>query len=227
MQISIEHNIMKVLPQLSQFSSRQAPFTIAKALTSTAKLVQAEVTRELPVAFDRPNAFTKRAFAVQMARRDNLNAFVYAKRLQARYLKFGVHGGGRRVKGFERRFGADTDADSQAGAALVPTRNVKLDSAGGVSLATIKAMQREVNSNGKIKRYFLGKPRGGGKNAGAGYGIWARTNNNTKLKAMMLFKQPPQYKRRLDMLGIGRRVVAANIAAELEQAWAYALRTAR
>jgi hypothetical protein len=227
MQITVQHDIKRLLPRLEQFSSRQAPFTIAKAITSTAQLVRDEVHAQIPVAFDKPNPFTRRAFTIQRAEKRNLTAFVFAKDKQARYLKFGVQGGARRVKGFERYFGAGTSADEQAGAALVPTRNVKTDSFGGVSLATIKAIQRQVNTGGKTKRYFLGKPRGGGKNAAAGYGIYARVNANKKLQAVMLFKQPPRYEKRLDLPGIGRKVVAANFAAQLEQAWKFAMRTAR
>lgn len=227
MQITVQHDIKKLLPKLEQFSSRQAPFAIAKALTGTAQLVRNEVTGQIPVVFDKPNPFTQRAFAIQKADKRTLTAFVFAKDRQARYLKFGVQGGARRVKGFERVFGAGTEADEQAGASLVPTRNVKTDSYGGVSLATIKAIQRQVNSGGKTTRYFLGKPRGGGKNQGAGYGIYARVNANKKLQAVMLFKQPPKYKTRLDLPGIGKRVVAANFTAQLEQAWQFALRTAR
>lgn len=227
MQITVTHDISRVLPKLEQFSSRQAPFAIAKALTGTAQLIQAEVTAQIPVAFDKPNPFTRRAFTIQRADKRTLTAYVFAKDKQARYLRFGVQGGGRRVKGFEKRFGADTTADESAGASLVPTRNIKTDSYGGVSLATIKSIQRQVNSSGKTKRYFLGKPRGGGKNQNAGYGIYARVNANKKLQAVMLFKQPPRYKSRLNLGGIGKQVVAANFAAQLELAWNLAMRTAR
>lgn len=223
MQITVESNIKAIMPKLEQFSSRQAPFTIAKALTATAKLVQAEITQQLPSVFDRPNQFTRRAFAVQMARKDTLTAIVFAKDKQARYLKFGVQGGGRRIKAFERRVGADTQADEQAGTPkLVPTRNVRLDTYGGVSLSTIKRITQQGNG-----RYFVGKPRGGGQNAGRGEGIYERTNKGKTIRALMVFSEPKSYKPRLDMRGIGGRVVRERFAAELNNAWAFALRTAR
>lgn len=224
MQITVTSTIAQVMPKLAQFTSRQAPFTIAKALTSTAKLVQAELTQQLPTAFDRPNAFTRRAFAVQAARKDGLQAIVFAKDQQARYLRFGVQGGGRRVKGFERRTAAGTQGDEQAGTQkLVPTRNVKLDQFGGVSLAAIKRMTQQTNSTGKYGRYFIGTPKGSNRPAG----IYERHGNNKRLKALMLFAEPKAYRKRLDMQGIGSRVVRARFEDELRKAWAYAMRTAR
>lgn len=224
MQISVQSTISDVMPRLAQFSSRQAPFTIAKALTSTAKLVQQELTQQLPTAFDRPNAFTRKAFAIKPARKEGLQAIVFAKDKQARYLKFGVQGGGRRVKAFELRAASGTQGDEQAGTKkLVPTRNVKLDQYGGVSLAAIKRMTQQQNSSGKYGRYFIGMPKGGNRPAG----IYERYGNNKKLKALMLFSEPKTYKRRLDMQGIGGRVVRARFEDELRKAWAYALSTAR
>lgn len=223
MQITVQSNIAKVMPQLERFTSRQAPFTIAKALTATAKAVQAELTKQLPTAFDRPNAFTRRAFAIQPARKDGLTAFVFAKDKQARYLKFGVQGGGRRVKAFERRVGGETDADEQAGSAkLVPTRNLRLDGQGGVSLATIKRITAQGGG-----RYFVGKLKGGGQNEGRGMGIFERVQGGKRVRALMVFAEPKAYSKRLDMRGIGSRVVRSTFDNELRVAWAYAMRTAK
>lgn len=224
MQISVQSNIAQVMPKLEQFTSRQAPFTIAKALTATAKAVQAELTQQLPAAFDRPNAFTRRAFAIQAARKDGLTAWVFAKDQQARYLKFGVQGGGRRVKAFEKRVDAQTNADEQAGTGkLVPTRNVRRDSYGGVSLSTIK----RITAQGGDGRYFIGKPKGAGQNEGRGIGIYERMQGGRRIRALMVFSEPKAYRKRLDMQGIGSRVVRARFDNELREAWAYAMRTAR
>lgn len=224
MQISVTSNIREVMPKLEKFTSRQAPFTIAKALTATAKAVQAELTQQLPTVFDRPNAFTRRAFTIKAARKDGLTAWVFAKDQQARYLKFGVQGGGRRVKAFERRVAGDTQADEEAGTQkLVPTRNVRRDSYGGVSLATIK----RITANGNSKRYFIGQPNGAGQNSGRGFGIYERVQGGKRIRALMVFSEPKAYRKRLDMEGIGARVVRERFDTELRQAWAYALRTAR
>lgn len=223
MQITVESNIKAIMPKLEQFTSRQAPFTIAKALTNTAMAVRKEMNTATTTAFDRPNPFTRSAFVFQKADKTNLTAFVFAKDKQARYLKFGVQGGGRRIKAFEKRIDATTNADADAGTGkLVPTRNVRRDSYGGVSLAQIKRMTQQ--GNGK---FFIGKPQGAGMNAGRGYGIYERTSGGKRIKALMLFAEPQSYRKRLDMKGIGMRVVSKTFDNELRTAWAYAMKTAR
>lgn len=214
------------MPQLDRFTSKQAPFAIAKALTATAKQVQAGVTAALPTSFDRPNAFTRRAFAIVPARKEGLQAIVFAKDKQARYLKFGVQGGGRRVKAFEKRVGGQSDGDEQAGTSkLVPTRNIKRDASGGVSLATIKRITNASNG-AKAGRYFVGKPEGSGRSKGRTAGIYERLASG-RMRALMLFVEPKAYKTRLDMPAIGRRIVRENFDANLRAAWATALATAR
>lgn len=228
MQISVQSNIIQVMPKLEQFTSRQAPFTIAKALTETAKHVRKAMGEATNTVFDRPTAFTRNAFAFMPARKDKLQAVVFAKDKQARYLKFQVQGGGRRVKGFEKRFGGEGEGDEQSGMKhLVPTRRIKLNASGGVSMATIKAISANLNTSGKASRYFIGKPKGAGQNAGRGYGIYARVGNNKRLEALMVFANKPTYRKRFDMTAIGGRVVNAQFESELRKAWAFALRTAR
>ena len=226
MQLSVETNIRAIMPQLERFTSRQAPFAIAKALTATAKQVQAGVTNALPTSFDRPNAFTRRAFAIVPARKEGLQAIVFAKDQQARYLKFGVQGGGRRVKAFEKRVGGQSNGDEIAGTGkLVPTRNVKRDSSGGVSLATIKRITTLAN-DGKTGRYFVGQPDGVGRSKGRGAGIYERISKG-RMRALMLFVEPKAYKTRLDMPRIGGAIVRDNFNTNLRAAWATALATAR
>ncbi len=228
MQITVQSNIAQVMPKLESFTSRQAPFTIAKALTETAKAVRKAMGEATNTVFDRPTAFTRNAFAFLPARKDTLTAVVFAKDKQARYLKFQVQGGGRRVKGFEKRFGGEGEADEQSGLQhLVPTRRIKLNASGGVSLATIKAISKDLNSYGTAGRYFIGKPKGSGQNAGRGYGIYARVNNNKRLEALMVFANTPHYKKRFDMSAIGGRVVDAKYEGELREAWECALLTAK
>lgn len=227
MELSVKHTIMDVLPKLEQFTSRQAPFAIAKALTSTAKEVQAGLTGALPATFDRPTAWTRKAFAFKRAEKTDLTAWVFAKDSQAKYLRWQVQGGKRRVKGFEKRFDAMVRGEQPKGQALVPTRNVRLDASGNVSLATIRKMSQERNSSGKVGRYFIGQPKGAGKNAGLPAGIYARMNRNKRIELQMAFVQEPTYRKRLDMPGIGKRVVDQRFVANLRDAWAQAIRTAR
>lgn len=227
MQISVKHNINQALQRIAAFTPKQAPFAVALALTKTAQAVQREFTAELPRVFDRPTPFTLRAFRVSKATKRKPEAIVFAMDRQARYLKFGTVGGRRRVKGFEYKFGAQTDGDERQGKSLVPTRNIKLDSKGNVSLATIKRISEATNSSGKAKRFFVGKPRGGGKNADRGYGVYARVNNNKRIESLMVFAQEPRYRMRFDRAAIGRRVIDKVFGNELVAAFERAMQTAR
>lgn len=210
MQIAVTHTINEVLPKLEKFSSKQAPFSIAKALTRIAVKARTNANKATRQYFDRPVPFTQRAFKFKSANKQTLEAMVYADRLQARYLAFGILGGARRLKGFERKFGEDQ--------AVVPTRNIKVNSSGNIPLSTIKRLQSQP------KRYFVGTPTGGNRPAG----VYERTNKNTKLRALAIFKeQNPKYRKRLPLEDIVAKTVKRHFAAELTQAYREAIRTAR
>jgi hypothetical protein len=210
MQIAVEHTIKEVLPKLEKFSSKQAPFSIAKALTRTAMKARVNANKSTRQYFDKPVPFTQRAFKFKSANKQTLTALVYADRLQARYLAFGIAGGARRVKGFERKFGKND--------ALVPTRNIKANSAGNIPLATIKRMQAQP------KRYLVGTPAGGNRPAG----IYERTNNNARLKALMIFKDSaPKYRKRFPLEDVVAKTVKRHFATELAAAYREAIKTAR
>lgn len=208
------------IKQLDMFGSKQMPFAIAKALTDTAKIVQAEVTTSLPSAFSVPTAFTQRAFTIRSARKTDLTAWVFAKDAQARYLAFGIQGGERRVKGFERRIDAMA---GKTGVMLVPTKNIKKNASGDVSLATIKRIAGQANN----KKYFIGTPKGRApKRENYSFGVYERGRNG-KLKALLIEADVKSYRERLDMMGIGQRVIRATFMRALEASMAYAMATAR
>lgn len=217
MQIAVTHTINSVLPKLDGFTSKQAPFAIAKALTRTAMKAKDNANRSTKQFFDRPVNFTQKAFRFQSANKRDLIAMVYAQQLQARYLRFGIQGGARRVKGFEKKFGGDTNSDEKAGGALIPTKNLKLNAAGNVPLSTIKRIQAQPG------RYFIGQPKGGNRP----HGIYERTNKNAKLRAVMVFKPAPKYKKRFPLEDVVAKTVKRHFADELEQAFREAIRTAR
>ena len=78
-EISVQSEIRRVLGQLETFSSRQIPFAIAKALTDTAKDVQAEVKRDIPSKFTLRRQWIVQGIRIIAATKQNLTAFVYSK----------------------------------------------------------------------------------------------------------------------------------------------------
>jgi hypothetical protein len=93
--ISVRDDFLRLRDTLDDFARRQLPFALARALTETARQTAAEMTRALPSIFDRPTPFTLRAMAIKPARKENLEAWVFIKDIQARYLKLEETGGAR------------------------------------------------------------------------------------------------------------------------------------
>jgi hypothetical protein len=213
--VNVQSELEKVIRQVGAFDRKQLPFAIAKALTATAKAVEKDTTAAVLTAFDRPTAFTRKAFTIKPARKTDLTAWVFAKDAQARYLAYGIQGGRRRVKGFERRIDA---MGGQGNVMLVPTKNVKRDSSGNVSLATIRRIAGQSNS----KKYFIGTPKGEGRS----FGVYERGKAGT-LKALLVETEVNTYRKRLDLMGIGQRVIKKQFTRELQASIAYAMATAR
>lgn len=95
--ISVKDSLDKMVKTLTNIQQHQVPFATALALTKTAQDMQSSLTSGLDV-FDRPTSFTKRAFAVKRAEKRLLTAKVYARPIQAAYLRWQVEGGTRYPK---------------------------------------------------------------------------------------------------------------------------------
>ncbi len=84
---------------LSKLGRQALPKVAATALTDIAFKAQAETKAEMIKDFDRPTAFTLRAFRVDRAKPTGGNTFsrLYAQEVQSRYLAYTVFGGVRRA----------------------------------------------------------------------------------------------------------------------------------
>jgi hypothetical protein len=96
--INVTSNIAAWSKDFDRKYVKQMPFTVAKALTQTAKDVQVVETRKLGEVFDRPTPFTMRAIGITPARKTDLTAKVFLKDIQGAYLKLQVDGGTRYPK---------------------------------------------------------------------------------------------------------------------------------
>ncbi len=144
---SVTSNIKEVTDKLFGYLRRQIPYATARALTKTAQDVQADVTKELPKVFDRPNPFTMRAIAYDPANKSSLTSRVYIRPIQAAYLGLEITGGTRRPKK----------------KALVLPTDYPTDQYGNIPRGTIKKLLAR-------KDVFSGVVRGIG-------GIWQRTGH--------------------------------------------------
>lgn len=143
--ISVRDDLTRMTRIMTEMERRQLPFALARALNNTAKAGQADLTRELPRAFDKPTPFTERGIAVRTASKGDLEAEVFVRPIQARYLAIQETGGRREPKG----------------RALVTPVGVRLNQYGNIPN---KALRRA-----KARRaVFVGQVRGVG-------GFWERT----------------------------------------------------
>lgn len=95
MQISVNTDISQALAKLKDYPTKQLPFAIASALTDTATQVQNLLTNKLPEYFDRPTPYTMRAIGIERATKAKLQARIFIKSDQLKYLTFGIDGGTR------------------------------------------------------------------------------------------------------------------------------------
>jgi len=227
---SISLDIRSELPKAIRWTdqmTKQLPFAISQALNSTAFDARVAINSSTRQYFDKPNRFTQSAFLAAKSTKRNLEATVYANdqqgRDRARYLRFGIAGGTRPQKGFERKFlGSIVDTRTiPAGAQLQPTSLVKRDASGGVSLATIKRIQKGLTGNAR-GGFFIGTPKGGDRPPG----IYRRS----RLQLFPYFiatQERATYRPRFPMGEIGQKVVQRRFGQYLRSSLERALASAR
>lgn len=198
------------LEKLSRFGSavqKQLPFATHRALNDVAFDGQAAANSATVGAFNKPTPFTQKAFVVQKSpNKRDLTAAIYANdapgKNRAKYLRYGMQGGTRPAKGFERYFaGVANDGTIPQGTTLVPTRNVKLNPQGNVSLATLKSIGKGLGSNPR-GGFFIGTPRGAGARPP---GIYRRSRE--RLFAYFIAKDAPTYSSRFNLPDIAGKVI--------------------
>jgi len=145
--------------------AKQLAFATSQALNSVAFDARTSVNSSTRQYFQSPTNFTQKAFFVQKSSKSTLQAIVFAEsaagRDRARYLRYGIHGGTRPQKGFERKFLAEVVGTRSipSGAQLVPTSYVRVNASGNVALETIKRIQKGLNTKG-TGTFFVGIPKG-------------------------------------------------------------------
>ena len=162
MQISVKSNIKEVTKGLNSIQKKQIPFATARALTFTAKDGAKYINKASTKFVDRPNPFTKRAFAFLKATKQTLTSTVFAKDVQGTYLKHIVEGTTR-----NRRRGKPYPVSASKGL---------LDAYGNFG----KGYSR-IRSAKKKKNRFIANIKGT-------EGLWERLPNN-KLKLLAGFEQ--------------------------------------
>ena len=229
MAITLEINQDALQPAVgwSRAVAKQLPFATTVAINDVAFKARQSLNGATKQYFQAPVKFTQSAFLVQKAKKADLTAYVFANndpgRNRARYLRYGIQGGTRVAKGFERYFaGADNDGTLPPGTALVPTSLVKTTEAGNVSLATLRSISKGLSTTNKRGGFFVGTPRGAGNRPP---GIYRRSREQL-FPYFIAASSAPRYTGRFPIQTVGEKIVARNFndlfSAALEKALATA-----
>lgn len=227
-------SVEAAIREVRDIPARVIPYAASTALTRTAQAAKAEIVAEMPRVFDRPVAYTLNALLVVPSTVQTMAARVAVKDQSGgrgvrpeSYLLPEVEGGGRNEKRFERalRYAGVLAAGERA----MPGDAVERDAAGNVSSAVIRAVLREVKALQRKGKDVAPKRRPKGA-AGlrpvifAGVvgrrqtrGIWQREGRRTR-PLFIFTRRLPQYRRRLDFVGIAERVARDIFPAAFKRA---------
>lgn len=223
--INIKVDATKTMAMLAGLE-KQVKYATARALTATAKKIQAELPGELERALDRPTDFTKKGTFVTRAERDNLTAVVGFKDRQASYLKWQIEGGTR----------APTKK------ALRLPSAVKLDAFGNLPKGIIKQLIAFARKERKMAKktskriaisnkvdLFYGDPADlGGKRFPPGIYKIVKQGDRGQLIPLVVFPAvSAKYKPRLHLQRFAQSVVDREWQSQFATAWSEAMRTAR
>lgn len=228
MQISVKVDVSGVLNML-RGHERQIPFTVAKALTATAKDAADAVTKSIPVRFDRPTNFTQKAVTIVPATKSNPVAVVLVKDAQAKYLEIEEEGGQRRP---------------EPGSPINLPVKYRTNQYGNIARGAIKRMKGNkdffvAGNNSKTrhlepgiyKRPKYGTRRDGSKGTTGTLGHMAKGGGRKRgmsgLEMVIAFKKQAQYAPRFGMRATVEGAVKTAFQARLDEAVAYAISTAR
>jgi hypothetical protein len=225
--ITVDTTGLEEAAKRSSVLAKQLPFATSVALNDVAFKARTSLNGATRQYFQSPVKFTQSAFLVQKSKKADLTAYVFANndpgRNRARYLRYGIQGGPRVAKGFERYFaGVDNDGTLPPGTALVPTSLVKTTDAGNVSLATLRSISKGLSTTNKRGGFFVGTPKGGNRPPG----IYRRSREQL-FPYFIAASAAPRYTGRFPIQDVGSKVINRNWVAELEAALERALSTAK
>ena len=199
----------------AEAAEKQLPFSISQGLNTTAFDVRTGLNKGTISAFNKPVSFTQKAFLVKKSSKRDLKAFIFAidkkGKDRARYLRFGIKGGARPQKGFERYFqGVANDGTIKPGSYFIPTSFVKVNASGNVTLSTLKTISKglkEKSYKPKGKKgtrggFFIGTPR----NNNLPPGIYRR-NHEELHPYFIATTNKPDYTPRFNIVKIGDKIV--------------------
>ena len=205
--MAISLDIKSELPTAIKWTNehtRQLPFSIAQAMTASAKGLAAIPGSKQKSAInalagsskrflDRPKPQTSTGFFATTANKRTLQVLITPKDKpwdRNRYLSGNILGGQRAPKPYEIAFAAQSKGQIPSGTRFVPTGAVKPDRYGNVSKANLRKILDNVGSGNRTgSNVFIGKPVGCGRPLGV-----YRRERCFKLRPLFLVNNSQNYK---------------------------------
>lgn len=239
--------IAAMIASVRDVPARVIPYAAATAMTRVAKsLASRELPAEMQRVFSGPTRYTLNSLRIQPATKDTLTASVWVKTDATNngtrpedYLLPSVIGGPRKEKRFERamRYAGLLPSGWRAvpgqGATLDENGNMRRGEMQRILTATRTAFdpyQRKTGSarskrNAKKAPFFAVAPMTGRIEGGE----WKQTasritpgvyrREGKSIKPVLIFtKTQPQYRQRLNFVGVSQRYTEANFMAEFDRA---------
>lgn len=238
--MAISLDIKSELPTAIKWTNehtRQLPFSIAQAMTASAKGLAAIPGSKQKSAInalagssrrflDRPKPQTSTGFFATTANKRTLQVLITPKDKpwdRNRYLSGNIFGGQRAPKPYEIAFAAQSKGQIPSGTRFVPTGAIRPDRYGNVSKANLRKILENVNTQGK-NSIMIGTPRGDGRAAGV-----YRRQASGKLRPLFLVDNSLNYTARFPAVRVIETKVtstfgiylrdrlARNVAANVKQ----------
>ena len=220
-QLSIDQDL-KRFDRFLNNNRKQLPFATSLALNDTGFDMRQAFNKGTLSVFNKPTSFTQKAFLTTKSKKTNLIVHVFAKDKDgsdaARYLRFGVQGGARPPKGFERYFaGLPNDGSIEGNTYFMPTRQTKRDGKGNITRSTLKKLSARVSSG----TAFIGTPKGGNRPPG----IYVREKKSVLLAKFITTTRKPTYTGRFNIETIAEKVIKRRFNEHFSKAMKKAIET--
>jgi hypothetical protein len=219
--MELSSNLSQVITDTQRLHP-QFQFACAKALTDTARLVQAAMPAHLERTLDRPTQFTKAGFFIQPARKTSLTAVVGVKDRQAQYLAYQVEGGIRTPTRQALRLPSVVDLNESGNLPTGLIRQLIARAKAGRRATGRQSQRFGVSSAAEL---FYGEP-GDGRPAGLYKRVPVGAGREHLVPIVVMPKLPAHYTPRFDFHAEAQRITEREFEAVLDRAWQQAIATA-